>query len=196
MGADENVGTPLPVSWLYFNGKRNGDDVVLNWATAVERNNKRFYIERKRADEEEFETIGFVPSAVISSNQVNTYTFTDSRVNDEKVLFYRLRQTDLNGVLNFSSVIKIQNSNTTESFIKLYPNPMNSEGFIELTTEAGTLNCELVDLSGNVLHKWTIDHVGGTLVTKLEGTDKLATGVFLLKVENNGFIHRIKCIRR
>ncbi len=35
------VGGVVPVTWLYFNGKNDGTDNILNWATATEQNSNR-----------------------------------------------------------------------------------------------------------------------------------------------------------
>ncbi len=113
-GADDAIGvdnfmitaiaTALPVELLRFSGKRDHAVIRLSFATATERNNAYFGIERS-ADARTFLEIGRVEGAG-TSNLPHSYEFTD-----EKPLagtnYYPLRQVDFDGVESFSPVVSV-----------------------------------------------------------------------------------------
>ncbi|TZF82589.1 T9SS type A sorting domain-containing protein [Pedobacter sp. BS3] len=88
-----NVST-LPVSLLSFNGKKQGDNVVLNWNTASEQNNAYFELLRS-ADGKQFTAIGR-KDGHNNSNTPQNYSFTDfsplAGIN-----YYKLKQVDGDG---------------------------------------------------------------------------------------------------
>ncbi len=61
-----------------------------------------------------------------NSNSTKYYTFTDHNVKIGKY-YYRLRQTDFDGRVQYSDVIEVEVSQLTPDFILLqnYPNPFN-----------------------------------------------------------------------
>lgn len=64
----------IPVEFLSFEGEIIGNKAVLNWATASEKNNYGFYIDRSSSENSDWQNIGFVAGAGTSSNR-NYYNF-------------------------------------------------------------------------------------------------------------------------
>lgn len=112
----------LPITLLYFNGKRNPYDVLLTWATAMELNNKEFTIERSE-NGQTFYPIGTVAGAVNSSSLIS-YQFEDKQPLSG-VSYYRLKQEDVDGTQSFSRIIAV--SEKTTSGLVLFPNPSQSD---------------------------------------------------------------------
>lgn len=114
---DANCGTTVPVTILSFQLTKNHDAIILNWSTAVENNNKGFYIERS-ADGNNFEEIHFV--AAQGSN--SQYSYTDAEPLNGKN-YYRLKQTDMNGATTYHEIKSIDfTKNNQETTV--YPNPV------------------------------------------------------------------------
>ena len=83
----------IPVTLLSFDARGNGKNILLNWATATEINNKGFVIERS-LNGVDFVKIGWVDGK-LNSNQLTNYTYTDNFVQPNIMYHYRLRQTDI-----------------------------------------------------------------------------------------------------
>ncbi|MDO6432834.1 hypothetical protein Q4E93_19660 [Flavitalea sp. BT771] len=98
--------TTLPVTFSWFKiTEAEGSTVRLAWETAQEQNNKGFDIERQEKDGS-FVTIGFVPSANTGGNSSNKtdYIFVDNNIPSGEEVRYRLRQIDLDGKYDYSSI--------------------------------------------------------------------------------------------
>lgn len=94
--------SPLPVELLHFKSQCENSKTKLSWATASEKNNAGFEIQ-KSVSGDNFETIGFIKGTGTTS-QLSEYTFTDNSPSD-KSQFYRLRQCDFNGTCTLSNTI-------------------------------------------------------------------------------------------
>ena len=117
------IGPPLPVTWLYFNGKTVAKDNLLDWATANEQNSKQFDVERS-LNGTAFTRIGIV-NASGNSSQTNTYRFTDYNIDrlGSEVMFYRLKQGDLDGNYKYSNIVRLRYSEKSKVNSIIYPNP-------------------------------------------------------------------------
>jgi hypothetical protein len=78
----------IPVTLLSFEAKANNKNILLNWSTATEINNKGFVIERS-LNGIDFEKIGWMDGK-LNSNQVTNYSYTDNFVQPNIVYHYRL----------------------------------------------------------------------------------------------------------
>jgi hypothetical protein len=113
---------PLPIEWLDFTGKWLGKTVALHWATAAERDNRGFDVERSD-NGISFEKIGFVPGrGTISVPQ--PYTFDDPQAAQTRaaVRYYRLRQVDADGSSSHSNTLPMLLPGNSAHYL-LYPNP-------------------------------------------------------------------------
>ena len=99
-----SCGNVLSVSLISFTGENVEDRNVLNWITESEDNNNYFTIERS-IDGVYFENAGTVKAL----NTGTMYEFTDETFQDT-INYYRLSQTDFNGVKkHIGDVISIDN---------------------------------------------------------------------------------------
>ncbi|QIL77367.1 T9SS type A sorting domain-containing protein [Hymenobacter sp. HDW8] len=96
---------PLPVELISFTGKAENNAVRLTWATASEKQNKGFEIER-RTDQSEWQTLGFVAGNG-TTNQRNNYTYVD-RLAVAGNNYYRLRQIDVDGKSVYTQPVTVQ----------------------------------------------------------------------------------------
>ena len=96
----------LPVTYLFFKGSNNGKTNMLNWTTASEQNNDGFDVEYSR-DGIHFSSLGFVNGAGNATSE-NSYQFIHERPS-EGVNYYRLKQVDFDGKVEYSAILKINN---------------------------------------------------------------------------------------
>lgn len=120
-------GVQLPIELTYFNGKVSNGVHYLNWATASERKNAYFEVERS-FDGTQFTKLGKVISKANQGISVQklTYDYTDLEPADG-INYYRLKQVDLDGKHFYSKVISLSSSKESNSIKNLYPNPTSSK---------------------------------------------------------------------
>ncbi len=106
MGVYEENSIPLPIELTRFFGKAGNGHNLLFWATATERGNRSFEIERG-ADGILFEKIGEVAGAGDSNTPVE-YRFSDERP-EGAAHFYRLKMADLDGGFVHGPVVFLEN---------------------------------------------------------------------------------------
>lgn len=94
----------LPVELTKFNVKKTQQSVMLAWATASEKNNDHFEIQ-KSTNGTQFETIGQVKGNGTTVTGA-TYSFED-KTPSVGIAYYRLKQVDADGKYEFSSVRSI-----------------------------------------------------------------------------------------
>jgi hypothetical protein len=185
----------LPVELTSFTVANNGaGQVVLNWQTATELNNRIFEIERKTGNEN-FATIGFVRGVGTTSEQ-HDYTFVDKNVNGQ-IYTYRLKQIDFNGSTTYSKEVTITAIGPkTFDLSQNYPNPFNPTTTIDfIVPQAGfvtlavynTLGEQVALLANGIMsegsHTATFDAKSlpsGAYVYKLQAGNSVLTKKMLL----------------
>ncbi|HYG50060.1 MAG TPA: hypothetical protein VD905_04110, partial [Flavobacteriales bacterium] len=95
----EISASPLPVIGLEFYAKRiNKQQVQLDWKTLQEINNKGFYIERKKENENNFAALRFVDSKGQNGNSSFSLSYMQLDTNNYAgKTYYRLKQEDFDG---------------------------------------------------------------------------------------------------
>tara|TARA_B100000809_G_scaffold265853_1_gene326069 strand:- start:19468 stop:21543 length:2076 start_codon:yes stop_codon:yes gene_type:complete len=134
--------TVLPVSLLSFKARailnEGKYDVVLNWRTSSEINNDYFTVE-KSIDVTDFEEV-FKASGAGNSNDINNYIGVDEDPY-EGVSYYRLKQTDFDGNVEYFEIVSVDISNITN--LKIYPNPVTSVLTLSLESKLENSNIKL-----------------------------------------------------
>ena len=126
-GVDISV---LPVELINFTAIKNENDVLLNWSTASEMNNSGFDIERS-SNAIIWSKIAFVSGAGSSTNQSN-YSYLDLKASvNNDLLYYRLKQLDLNGSFKYSNICVIENS-LNNLIVNITPQPVKA--LLQVTT--------------------------------------------------------------
>jgi hypothetical protein len=143
--------TPLPIELLRFSGYAAGNENNIEWETATETNNDYFTLERSQ-DGIKFEELIKLKGA---GNSLNTlyYKTTDSNPYQGRT-YYRLKQTDFDGVFSYSEIIAIVNDRENLTVSNLHPNP--SMGIFEFdfyTSLDATILIRVCDSYGRELKK-------------------------------------------
>lgn len=182
------LGGALPVTWLYFNGKTINKNNVLEWATASEQNTKEFIIERS-FNAVNFSKIGTVKAAGNTATNSN-YNYTDYDIDrlNQPVMYYRLRQMDLDGRFSYSNIIRLTYNATEKTKTLVYPNPTNGLLTIVVADHKliGTL-ARVYDESGKLLQSVKITATAQTInLTSYLG------GIYFIVLENKESLKIIK----
>lgn len=110
----------LPIELVFFKPEISEERVTLLWATASEKDNDYFVVERSR-DGLDFESVASVAGAAFS-NEIRHYEVDDPSPVDGKS-YYRLKQVDFDGSRSFSRIIAVMFSPEKIRFIYPVPNP-------------------------------------------------------------------------
>jgi hypothetical protein len=149
----------LPVELISFNANVLEDETVrLDWQTASEIDNAFYSIERS-VDGINFETIANIQGMGDSDIQSN-YSYVDLNP-IEGVSFYRLRQTDFNGVSETSELLRVVVFlQEKEIKFSLFPNPVQPGGQLTISSIDSSIQISLIriyDLIGNLQFEYSLN---------------------------------------
>jgi Secretion system C-terminal sorting domain len=166
--------TPLPIKLISFDAKAQENQVQLTWKTSSEINSSGFEIERSE-NGKDFTKIGYVKSDANNgnSNEKLGYSFIDE-MPMEGNNFYRLKQLDIDGKFEFSTIksAKIEDKEA----IKIYPNPTSDFINIESNKLSKIKSIELINAKGSIIYKTN-------LVENKIDMSAQPTGVYFVKIE-------------
>jgi len=136
----------LPVVFNSFYVARNNNNVVLNWSTARELNNNSFEVQRS------FDGSSWTVMAIVlgagNSSSVQQYSFTDKNMT-AAVAYYRIRQVDMNGQYEYSTIKSIK-ANETAPATRIYAG--NNTVNIEFNKEIkNPIAVRIISMNGQVV---------------------------------------------
>lgn len=141
----------LPVELLYFKAVYNGAGVDLGWATASEKSNSHFTVERSR-NGLDFEELLQVKSSSTAPGK------TDYQEEDPLplagIVYYRLKQTDHDGTVAYSLIEAVEIH--PKNGLRIFPNP-SSSGIVTVETMQGALISVFNSLGQTVMEKYITD---------------------------------------
>ncbi len=137
----------LPVRLMEWTGEVREEGILLRWATATEHNSHYFSIER-RTKHTDFEEIERRPARG-EAEEITLYSYLDAF----PVIganYYRLKQVDRDGSINYSEVIVLQYRSPTE--IQVFPTIPHTQISLDLRAfEASEAEVSINDLQGHRL---------------------------------------------
>lgn len=183
-GTFPNPMTQLGVSLIRFDATLKNNQVILDWTTAQEEDNARFYIERS-TDGTAYETIGAV-SGSGNTTLAQAYYFID-RNPRAGLNFYRLRDLDYTGKTTYSTAVAIEL--TQDETISVYPNPVTAQLYI-----AGQLDdnatYQIVNQLGEVLQIGVLTNDNNVSVANLP------QGLYFINIQNGDRLFTERLIKQ
>ena len=184
---DIQTAAALPVTFSYFNGRADGQNVLLNWGTALESNVKNFTIEQS-VDGSIFAPRGIVDSKAIGGNSASplNYSYTDVlSVTSPIALLYRIKESDLDGRFIYSPVLKIDAA-TSSAALSIYPNPFRQQVIIAVTSpEQDKAVITVTDLAGRRLVEQVSALQKGSNILYLSALSQLGKGTYLFSISTS-----------
>jgi hypothetical protein len=176
------VNRVVPVELLSFTATPLSKTNLLTWATATERTNKGFDVQRQKANGE-WTSIGFVAG----QGKASTYTFEDEA--PLSISYYRLRQMDFDGKEELSKVVSVHQNKSGS--VRITPNPTSGKVQISLPTNDAATIITLYDLSGRQMltQKATYTHIELDL-------SAFAKGIYIVEIQSNKETFREKIVRQ
>ncbi len=171
--------TTLPVELLSFKAVKKNAEVALTWETASEKNNTGFEVQSS-TDGKNYERIGFVASANGTSSSLQRYAYTDKISNKEGLVYYRLKQIDLDGTFEFFTA-KVVDLGRLGTAITAYPNPFRNQFELLLeTASTEPAQISVTDITGKTVYAATLPVQRGANKLKV-ALDNQPAGLYMLK---------------
>lgn len=184
--------TPLPVELLSFQARAAGRDALLAWATASEKDNARFDVERS-ADGVIFAVVGSVRGNGTRSTRTD-YAFTDKGAGAAAgTRYYRLRQVDLDGKESATEVRVVSfDGKGAATLISVYPSPSTDKATLDLLALSQvTYQVEVLGADGRRMLRF--ETTGGREVAL--PVAEFAKGTYLIRVSGQGQRYLVKLLK-
>jgi len=181
-----DASSPLPVELVMFNASPLSDAIKLNWITASELNNDFFSIERS-SDAEQWVSIATMAGAGTTGEE-NKYEILDYQpING--ISYYRLRQTDFDGKVSFSSIEQVYFNGINS--IQVFPNP--SDGIFHLVNSAqfDVESIRVVNSLGQLVFPYIRKE--GDISIDL---GQFSNGIYILQVWNGSSLGSFRLVKR
>ncbi|MBI3519620.1 MAG: T9SS type A sorting domain-containing protein [Bacteroidetes bacterium] len=176
---------PLPIELLSFTALPVDKTVSLDWATASEKNNSHYEVERS-ADGKNFEYVTSV-NAYGNGNSLSkqTYNAIDKHPYNG-ISYYRLKQVDKNGSFTYTQVVAVEFN--SESFINIFPNPASDVLKVKASDNYSNATIKIISSIGvEVIANAQLMSYNGTI-----NVSHLAAGIYYVVIENAGVTENIK----
>lgn len=187
--------TPTPVDYLYFKLQPQDNMVHLEWATAREKDNDYFSIERSENGKDFYEIARV--SGKGTYNGVSTYT-----INDNNPLFglsyYRIKQVDYDRKSAYTGIEPVRFS-AGEMLLSVYPNPVQSQDNLNISIYSpldGEATLRIYTLLGEEKYTATYGVTKGAQKLDLP-MNNFSTGWYVIHLQIGNYykVHKIKVVR-
>ncbi len=168
LGIKDSLISPLPITLVDFTARRSNNTIQFDWQTASEMNSDFFEIEQSYTVQEGSWKSIYKTIAAYNSTTLLSYTYIMAN-NDAGIVYYRLKETDVDGTVQYSKIITI--SEKIKNAVNIYPNPA----------------VESVNIQGRFISWEIVDEHGNTIVIGKDALIDISTlpkGVYYLKIND------------
>jgi Secretion system C-terminal sorting domain len=180
----------MPVKYQSFDALANNNTVTLKWITENEIDNSHFEVERS-FDGSSFTTIGTVQAGAATGANSKTYLLKDNSTAlvDAKLVYYRLKQYDLNGKYSYSNILLVRMQAVSNVKMQVSPNPFVENLNVRFTaTENGTAQVQIITVNGQKVQSQQATVGKGNNAIQVQGIGKLAPGIYIAQLVVNGVV--------
>ncbi|MHA6246893.1 T9SS type A sorting domain-containing protein [Pontibacter sp. CAU 1760] len=160
-----STNTVLPVDLLSFTAKASeGGAVVLSWATAQEKNNAYFEVQRSH-DGKSFAAMGRRQGKGTTAIRAN-YSYTDT-LPLAGTSYYRLRQVDQDGTFKILPTVVVNLEQVTTPRMTLYPNPSEGQNvrlYVQGLPAGEEMKVLVADMMGKIVLRKELPANGAVLI--------------------------------
>lgn len=180
----EPLAGPLPVTLKSFTAILLRNNMIkLDWATLQEINCDRYEIERS-LDGRVFTKAGSIKGHGFTSLDMY-YTFNDDITGvNASLVYYRLRQVDIDGTSSFSKVVSVRLKKATEFTVS--PNPFSSYLNINIDWKSNeTTVMRIFSMTGKQVFTKNIKMNKGTNYVQVNELSGLTAGNYIIQFNSN-----------
>ncbi len=175
------VGGPLPVTLTSFTASLlQNRQVKVAWGTSMEYNSKRYDIERS-IDGVIFNIVATKPTNGNSSVQVNYFINDDVTAVTAPIVYYRLKQIDINGKSSVSKVVSVKLKKSIGDFI-VSPNPFRHNININIEWDNNeTTVVKVYNVAGTEIASKNIKMIKGFNYVSIDELSKVPSGNYIIQ---------------
>jgi len=181
-------------------------DIQLQWSVASQTNNLGWEVYRS-IDNDVFDMVSDLIAGDGTSDTFGSFDFLDQDLPMTNVVYYYLRQIDLNGTATRSSTIEVALAPTAvleralplnTTLAQNFPNPFNPETTIQFDLAAETtVSLRVYDMTGQVVRTLvSANRSAGTYTELWNGTNeqgvKVGSGVYFYELKAGAFSSKKK----
>lgn len=182
----------LPVNLTSLKASGKGTGVAIEWTVETESNMDRYEVEQS-VNGQQFSKIATAQSQGNSTSAKLYYAFhANPNLGNN---YYRIRSVNKSGGVQYSAIVKV-NTGKSNNQITLYPNPVigNTINVQFENIKKGKYSISFFNNQGQQVMIRSIQHEGGT-ASQIIGLNKMASGVYEVRITNNGKITTQKLIK-
>lgn len=148
--ANVTFNSTLAVRWGNIFAFRQNHNLKIQWTTTQETNVSHYDIERSSNGRDWDISIPFIPANNLST--AFTYLLSDPDYTSERV-YYRVKQTDMNGRYTYSPVATVAADNGIEKLV-IYPVPVQNTFQMSNINPKDIKKVELITINGSYVRTW------------------------------------------
>lgn len=178
-------GNVVPIRFVEFTAAYGSNEVKLNWITAYENSTESFDVE-SGGDSLHFKKLTVI-RGYGTLGSINFYKHSDAQgpeIDRYKDLYYRLKSTDADGKIVYSSVVKVRIEGITGlRSVKVIPNPVVNDIAINLQLNRSCpVTVKVINSTGTEVYNQPFQGGPGQNQVTLKGTSQLAKGLYFVQV--------------
>jgi len=167
----------LPVDVLFFNGKLEGNKIVLTWEVGTEINLAQYEVQRS------FNGTSYTTIGTVAASSKSSYAFADdvAQLNGRRV-YYRLKKVDRDGKFAYSEIFTLHIPFNMK--FSIYPNP--TSGNIKLLLNNGSNERAVItitEMSGKMVYRQNQQASQGIIEIPAQ---QLGAGMYVVRLLLNG----------
>ncbi len=186
----------LAIEWSDLIVSHQGTYNELQWEINSDVELSHFEIERSIGGINSFDSIGKVLATDVI-NQTQRHAFEDYDLDNADLFYYRIKHYDINGGFGYSRIVSVNTQSVSTQWVKLYPNPVANELFVDVEIEKPTTNLkiDIYDKVGRLIKNKIVSDSNLSAGSKSYNikTSDLPNGVYNLKIsiDNKVIIKRV-----
>lgn len=186
-----STGNVVPIKYSSFDATATGNTITCNWVTEQEMNNNYFELERS------FDGTAFKMIALVFSNDGNStakqhYKYKDNAaaLKNNPVVYYRIKQVDMDGKATYSKVVTVKLVNNMLHEVQVSPNPFMQNITVKMTAAENSIaSITLTNTQGQKVIVKQVSLNKGSNNLSINDLQNLAKGMYFMQVSVNGNVY-------
>ncbi len=173
------INNPLPIVLTHWNVEATGQGMKASWTTSSESNNDYFTLEESENGIDFYILTEIDAHGNSSGLQNYTHFF---QTNGSGTLYYRLKQTDLDGTFTYSAIVSLS-VNAAQTSLSVFPNPVTGNEFTVHTQNKVNVLLLLDSRTGQEIFRQDISHLEEASI-RVTLPEQVKAGLYLLSIQH------------
>jgi len=187
------VSSLLAIQIANINVEKGPGYNTINWQANCSSSQAIFDVERS-ADGRTFTSVNTITAS--QQRCLQPFSYVDN-TGTAGTLYYRIRITDLDGKITYSSIVKLTNSTKDMMLVGVAPNPVSNVAQLSVAVAKNDrVELQVISVEGRVVQRSTVAVQAGTSIVNLDVAN-LQNGMYTIKgVFANGETSTVKFMKQ